>query len=725
MQAYALARPAVRFQLRVQKAKTDRGNFVYAPKTGANVEDAAFKVIGRDCAMQCHWSAMESDGFEVHAFLPKPDAIAAKFSNEGAFISVDSRPLASCRGTSKKMVSLLKTTLHRANPALDSVKNPFFCVNIICPPKSYDPNIEPAKDDVLFEDPDTVLGIVEKLLRTFYLKPNSETPNLEVGTPPSAQIAHDASSLWFNVYENEGDQRTSPENEDQQWRMNMYGEDEEDLHLLSENQPHILEDEEGSRSAAISNPWTIAKMNTPIKPKKPAGIPQLLTPAKDPGEVTITSSSLMLTPSSKKSSTISPLTPQTLSQLNVMQGSVDGELQADIQYAPRPREQSLSREASHYEEDIDLLHQTQLGETPSNVRELNTTSSAPRQRARMPSLLCQISGSAPLDLLQGRQAHTVPEAPAALRRSQRREQNIQNKAFKPPAPASEDLWFGQPRRRPPGLLDSPSKQSACTRLKRIKHPEQQFPTDVVVLKGPRGNALNAVERLHDHLTSENNTDIRDFFGRNTGRRRPSPTALVSDLYTSPTPRKHSARDDQQNGNIREHMRVFAQSEALSQPPSQLPLSAPESDASFSLQDISHSGNATAGPSHPRSRSTASYLRRTRSSKLPLERTPSGYYTQNIILPLSFSVAQLNTFSRKLDMSVNSLEWACPPEEAYDIFATPVMDAKVMEWAEKIDGMLDAWFEREKDAKSVMRFVAEMMQGKLQQRSKEDEEMLPV
>ena len=164
IQAYALARPAIRFRLHVLKAKDSKIDFVYVPKTDANVEDTVFKVIGKDCALQCNWTATETDGFEVQAFLPKSTADGSKIAHHGAFVSVDTRPVSSTRGTIKQIVTAFKTRLRKSNPSIGSVKDPFLCININCPPDSYDLNIEPAKDSVLFEDGDLVVRIVDNML---------------------------------------------------------------------------------------------------------------------------------------------------------------------------------------------------------------------------------------------------------------------------------------------------------------------------------------------------------------------------------------------------------------------------------------------------------------------------------------------------------------------------------------------------------------------------------
>ena len=64
LQAYALARPAVRFSLKVLKAKNEKLNWLYAPSSGAGggkVVDAALKVVGQVAVAQCEWVSWSSD----------------------------------------------------------------------------------------------------------------------------------------------------------------------------------------------------------------------------------------------------------------------------------------------------------------------------------------------------------------------------------------------------------------------------------------------------------------------------------------------------------------------------------------------------------------------------------------------------------------------------------------------------------------------------------------
>lgn len=58
-----------------------------------------------------------------------------------------------------------------------AINDPFLCLQIRCPPGSYDVNIEPAKDDVLFEDPQLVLSLVKGLFGAAYGEPAGPVEN--------------------------------------------------------------------------------------------------------------------------------------------------------------------------------------------------------------------------------------------------------------------------------------------------------------------------------------------------------------------------------------------------------------------------------------------------------------------------------------------------------------------------------------------------------------------
>ncbi len=102
----------------------------------------------------------------------------------GQFISLDSRAV-SLRGTFKQIISRYKSGLRSASANDEGSKfvDPFLCMNIICPEGSYDVNVEPAKDDVLFAHPDLVLRLVEKFFKSIYGEPHSDSP--EARNPPT------------------------------------------------------------------------------------------------------------------------------------------------------------------------------------------------------------------------------------------------------------------------------------------------------------------------------------------------------------------------------------------------------------------------------------------------------------------------------------------------------------------------------------------------------------
>jgi DNA mismatch repair ATPase MutL len=508
MQAYALARPSVRFNLRVLKAKSNKGDFVYAPKKDANVEDVVFKVIGKDCALQCDWTAIESDGFEVQAFLPKPNAIGSKIGNEGAFISIDGRPVSTGRGILKKIVTTFKERLRKSNPKLVSIKEPFICMNIICPPESYDPNIEPAKDDVLFEEGDLVVAAVDKLLVSYYPEATIEVEEVEeeAEEPKFVPRLSKRSETPVPIHQ---DSRPSddisypPESSKSQpqWRSSMYGIDEEDLEFLNDEQAQVIEEEEGRRAASISNPWTIAMMNS--RTRKPTSNGQLMTPAKGRGDINLglSSSSPAVTP--RQQTSVEPLTPQTLSRTNIVRPVVDEQLQDNLQQLPLPPVQPLSSNnvpSEQMRSDIVTTpgsrpHSGSLQEAVaySQAPFPPSTTSRPHRDAFGSFTSARNVPDMPLDM--------VSSSPAPRRTQHRKSRTDYN----PPEAEQPDDWFGQSMHGQPSKAKQPRQQKS----KRTRNPQ--------VPSFPQDDQENFTGRLH----SNNNRDIRQFIGQGRTRRQAS------------------------------------------------------------------------------------------------------------------------------------------------------------------------------------------------------------
>ncbi|KAF1944069.1 hypothetical protein EJ02DRAFT_420648 [Clathrospora elynae] len=509
MQAYALARPTISLRLRVLKAKNSKGDFVYAPNASANIEEAVLKVIGKDCALQCDWTALEAENFEIHAFLPKPTANGPKIASHGAFVSIDARPMSSSRGIIKQVIKAFKDRLRKSNPSLAGVKDPFFCMNIICPPDSYDPNIEPAKDDVMFENGDVVLGVVDKLLKSYY--PEAIVKFEEIKSPTSAQQPYEIEEeeplvrdqTPISVHEDSpaepSEQPASePPSEQLRWRSSMYGIDEDDLEFLQDNQAPVTEHEEGCRAVDVSNPWTIARMNAVIKPKQPISNGQLLSPAKSQSDFIPLPSSPIPAITPHRASPVQPLTPQTSSRTNMERSSLDYELEQSVQQLARISSTECTLGAGSEERKMPRRREQS---------ELRTSSHFAQVDLQRPDSRCF-----QLDQVSPASNDMPPPALSAPRRSQRKQQPYTNKSFAPPAQQLNDMWVRKPM---PGL--QPSQPSR--RQKRSKHQEvSMFPSDIPSC--PCRPVLTTAEHLiENRLYSEDNNDIRDVFGRRRGPQR--------------------------------------------------------------------------------------------------------------------------------------------------------------------------------------------------------------
>jgi hypothetical protein len=668
IQAYALARPTIRFRLHVLRAKSNKNDFIYAPKATANVEDAVLKIMGKDCALRCDWTALASDGFEMHAYLPKPTAIGSKVANFGGFISIDNRPMSTSRGTLKKLVSTFKNKFSKANPSFSGVKDPFFFLNVLCPPDSYDPNIEPAKDDVLFEDCDAVVALFDKLLVCYYPEVVVDTEvtlddgGVDVSESPlpsqKSQETHsedavpreDISSRSCDLeVSGESDEiRLGLQNEKPQWVSSMYDIDEDGLDVTQDDRYPEIEEEEELRAAAISNPWTIARMNAPLKPKRPIPNGQLLSPAK----------SLVSQPSSPAPITTNQALPVTLSTPSSSQNTNRFLLGQSLQRSDRVE---LSPSADYRSVENNMSQpvrppQCHAASPPFGINTLGRLG----QRAYEPS------GSVPVDTLlnsrSGEQREASPDPlnsnlPSVTPEGRRRK--VQNKPYKnrqfvSPVDQPNDTWFGQPMRGA-----QPANSSRTQKQKRkqeapilSRHNAHSSPTPV-----PAENRL--------HCTSNN--DIRAFFSQNRGPRNHNASTIPStepqnhidlpftDIPTSPSP-----------ADITAQLIAYAEREAQAlQDPSTIPTAVQCSPVSPIPQP-----QPQQPPSRPRHRNST--LHRTPSSNLPLERILRSDATHKLVQHLGVSNALIARLAKTQSKNgqgegEKSTGWMTPAGEAYPGF----------------------------------------------------------
>ncbi|PSR90457.1 histidine kinase-like ATPase [Coniella lustricola] len=179
--AYAMARPRVRLRFKILGLGTQQ-SWCYSPRPQANIKEAVIQVFGAETMSQFVAETISSmpnqanDGtedeqeFVIEAILPKPGQVSSKLP-KGSFFAIDSRPVSSHRGTAKLLLATFRS--HIAKSALGSedqkvLKNSLLCVNIHCPSGSYDPNLEPSKNDVSFMSPFTIMELFERLCKKVY-----------------------------------------------------------------------------------------------------------------------------------------------------------------------------------------------------------------------------------------------------------------------------------------------------------------------------------------------------------------------------------------------------------------------------------------------------------------------------------------------------------------------------------------------------------------------------
>lgn len=193
LHSYTLARPQIRLFFKVLGGSS-RHLWSYSPRPQATIKEAVFQTFGTEVMSQCLIRTICSDtGTEeqdaqgkskltIEIVLPRADADECKIS-KGSFFAVDSRPMSTRRGTIQKLLATFKMHLSRSlglDERRKTVRDPFICVNIRCSPGTYDPNIEPSKNEVLFADEAHLTDLFERLCSEVY-KDQSLDPLVSIG----------------------------------------------------------------------------------------------------------------------------------------------------------------------------------------------------------------------------------------------------------------------------------------------------------------------------------------------------------------------------------------------------------------------------------------------------------------------------------------------------------------------------------------------------------------
>ena len=200
LQRYALARPGLRISLKVIKAKTSKVDWGYSPRNGLTeipfrqlVLDAAIKIFGTKAAETLLYQAYswtpagEIEAVADREFLDHTSDLEDRYLLEcllidptsldntacmglGQHIAIDNRPVSCDRGVMKEVARRYKVFIRSAAERLGigNMPDPLLVMNLKCPKGSYDINVEPAKDDVLFYDVEYVLGKVRLVFEKVY-----------------------------------------------------------------------------------------------------------------------------------------------------------------------------------------------------------------------------------------------------------------------------------------------------------------------------------------------------------------------------------------------------------------------------------------------------------------------------------------------------------------------------------------------------------------------------
>ncbi|KAI2635505.1 hypothetical protein GGS21DRAFT_85522 [Xylaria nigripes] len=202
LRSYAMARPQIKLVFKVLQSPTKIWS--YSPKPNANVAEAALQVFGIEVSSNCFLRTVRSShpssdsssstpgliststtqGFVLEAFLANPEAELQNVLKRH-YVSVDGRPINAGRGIAKKLLNIYLEHLKTSTVKKD-VTDSFIRLNICCPSGSYDANIEPSKDNVLFTDESAILDTFRHLCDEIY-KPSTLEDGCQIGTINSQQ----------------------------------------------------------------------------------------------------------------------------------------------------------------------------------------------------------------------------------------------------------------------------------------------------------------------------------------------------------------------------------------------------------------------------------------------------------------------------------------------------------------------------------------------------------
>ncbi|KAJ2975505.1 hypothetical protein NUW58_g8334 [Xylaria curta] len=215
LRSYAMARPQLKLLFKVLQASTK--SWSYSPQRNATVFEATLQLFGTEVASSCllktfHTGYSSTDtspsiqehlrltnnGFALEAFLANPNVDLQKVPKRHYF-SVDGRPINAGRGIAKRLLNIYLESF-KVSKAVNNTNDSFIRLNIRCPPETYDANIEPCKDNVLFSDEQAVLDAFKHLCSDIHKPRTVEQqvtlclPNAQINGVPTANLPNQVQS---------------------------------------------------------------------------------------------------------------------------------------------------------------------------------------------------------------------------------------------------------------------------------------------------------------------------------------------------------------------------------------------------------------------------------------------------------------------------------------------------------------------------------------------------
>ncbi|KAK9238824.1 hypothetical protein V1525DRAFT_357589 [Lipomyces kononenkoae] len=247
--------------------------------------------LGKDAVSQSEFIHEEfDDGWAIEAVLPKRDLTSvtlpksSKRDFKQVVYAVDGRPLNTSLTTAKKLSKLTKQFLQ------SSARELVLChISTPAGNPSYDVNIEPGKDDVLFYDDRNVLEKWTQILKRIYPEETSKPPSPPNCDAHTEEVVDDLESYvrWprpldsLNLqdqncdveiasFEGDHDIETVPDPVEYS-NNNDDGEREDEVESKAEDEAEEDEEEDYRQDVNLHNPWVIAKLNRIQKPMTDSG----------------------------------------------------------------------------------------------------------------------------------------------------------------------------------------------------------------------------------------------------------------------------------------------------------------------------------------------------------------------------------------------------------------------------------------------------------------------